>query len=51
VGMEDNPYLDLKGTLARSNAELVDKIIRIAREVGRDIASAEEAREITGLLK
>jgi 3-keto-5-aminohexanoate cleavage enzyme len=49
VGMEDNPYLDLKGTLARSNAELVDKIVRISRELGRDIASVEEARRITGL--
>jgi 3-keto-5-aminohexanoate cleavage enzyme len=49
VGMEDNPYLDQKGTLARSNAELVEKIIRISREVGREAASVEEAREITGL--
>ena len=47
--MEDNPYLDLNGTVARSNAELVDKIVRIARELGRDIASPEEARRITGL--
>jgi 3-keto-5-aminohexanoate cleavage enzyme len=51
VGMEDNPYLDTKGTLARSNAELVEKIVRIAREIGRDIASVEEARSITGLHK
>jgi 3-keto-5-aminohexanoate cleavage enzyme len=49
VGMEDNPYLDLNGTLARSNAELVEKIVRIARELGREIASVEEARQITGL--
>src|SRR5581483_3237634 len=49
VGMEDNPYLDTNGTLARSNAELVDKIIQIARALGRDIASADEARQITGL--
>ena len=49
VGMEDNPYLDLKGTLAKSNAELVDKIVRIARDLGRDSASPEEARRITGL--
>jgi 3-keto-5-aminohexanoate cleavage enzyme len=49
VGMEDNPYLDLNGTLAKSNAELVEKIVRISRELGRDIASAEEARGITGL--
>jgi 3-keto-5-aminohexanoate cleavage enzyme len=49
VGMEDNPYLDQKGTLARSNAELVEKIVRVSRELGRDIASAQEARGITGL--
>lgn len=51
VGMEDNPYLDLKGTLARSNAELVEKIVKIARELGREIATTEEARAITGLTR
>jgi 3-keto-5-aminohexanoate cleavage enzyme len=49
VGMEDNPYLDTKGTLAKSNAELVEKIVRVSRELGRDIASPQEARSITGL--
>ena len=49
VGMEDSPYLDVKGTLARNNAELVEKAVRIAREVGREIATPEEARRITGL--
>lgn len=49
VGMEDSPYLDDKGTFARNNAELVEKAVRIAREVGREIASPEEARKITGL--
>lgn len=49
VGMEDDPYLDLKGTLARSNAELVEKIVRVSRELGRDIATPEEARAMTGL--
>lgn len=49
VGMEDNPYLDTNGTLARSNAELVDKIVQIARALGRDIATVDEARRITGL--
>jgi 3-keto-5-aminohexanoate cleavage enzyme len=47
--MEDNPYIDLNGTLARSNAELVEKIVRIAKELGREIASVDEARSITGL--
>lgn len=50
VGMEDSPYLDGGRTLARSNAELVEKIVRIARELGREIASPEEARLITGLV-
>jgi 3-keto-5-aminohexanoate cleavage enzyme len=49
VGMEDNPFLNDRGTLARSNAELVEKIVRIARELGREVAPVEEAWEITGL--
>lgn len=49
VGMEDNPYLDLHGTLAKNNAELVEKIVRISRDIGREIATAAEARVITGL--
>jgi len=31
---------------ARSNAELVEKIVRIPRELGREIASPDEARQI-----
>jgi 3-keto-5-aminohexanoate cleavage enzyme len=49
VGMEDSPYLDTGSKLAKSNAELVDKIVQVARLLGRDIASPEEARKITGL--
>ncbi|MHB0870242.1 MAG: beta-keto acid cleavage family enzyme [Chloroflexota bacterium] len=49
VGWEDCPYLDDKGTLAETNALLVEKIVRIARELGREIASPAEAREILGL--
>lgn len=48
VGMEDNPYLE-EGRLATSNAQLVEKIVRIAHELGRETASPEEARWITGL--
>ena len=50
VGFEDNIYIE-KGKLAKSNAELVAKIVSIARELGRDIASPEEAREMLGLPK
>jgi 3-keto-5-aminohexanoate cleavage enzyme len=48
VGMEDNPYLS-EGVRARSNAELVEKIVRIAREMGREIATPAEARRIMGI--
>ena len=50
VGFEDNVYLE-KGVLAKSNGELVEKAARIARELGRDIATPEEARVILGLTK
>lgn len=48
VGFEDNVLVE-KGTLARSNAELVAKIVRIARELGREIASPDEARQLLGI--
>jgi 3-keto-5-aminohexanoate cleavage enzyme len=48
VGFEDNVYL-AKGVLARSNGELVDKVVRLATELGREIASPQEARMILGL--
>ena len=48
VGFEDNVYLS-KGVLAKSNGELVEKVVRIANEFGRQIASPAEAREILGL--
>jgi len=48
VGLEDNIFIE-KGVLAKSNAELVEKVVRIAKEFGRDIASPEEAREFLGL--
>jgi uncharacterized protein (DUF849 family) len=48
VGLEDNLYLD-RGTKAKSNAEQVAKIIRIARELGLEPATPAEGREILGL--
>lgn len=50
VGLEDNIYLE-KGVLAQSNAVLVEKAVRIVRELGGKIATAGEAREILGLKK
>ncbi len=49
VGFEDNLYLE-KGVLAGSNGELVAKVVRLAKELGREIASPAEARKILGLL-
>jgi uncharacterized protein (DUF849 family) len=48
VGLEDNLYLD-KGRMAKSNAEQVAKIARIARELGIEPATPDEAREILRL--
>jgi len=48
IGFEDNIFLE-KGVLAKSNAELVEKVVRIARELGREIATPDEARSILGL--
>jgi uncharacterized protein (DUF849 family) len=48
VGLEDNLYLD-KGQMAKSNAEQVAKIARIAKELGIEPATPDEARKILGL--
>ena len=48
VGLEDNLYLE-KGVLAKSNAEQVKKIIRIARKLGMEPATPQEARKILKL--
>lgn len=50
VGFEDNIYY-AKGRLAASNAELVERIARLARELGREVATPDEARQILGLRK
>ena len=47
VGLEDNFYVDAAGKqMARSNGDLVAKAARMARDVGREPATADEAREI-----
>jgi len=48
VGFEDNIYIS-KGVKAKSNAELVEKVIRLAGELDREIATPEEARRILHL--
>jgi 3-keto-5-aminohexanoate cleavage enzyme len=48
VGLEDNLYYR-KGELAKSNAQLVARAVRIARELNKEPATPEEARAILGL--
>jgi len=50
VGWEDYPYLP-DGSLAQSNAELVQVAVDVARSVGREIATPEEARAIAGITR
>jgi 3-keto-5-aminohexanoate cleavage enzyme len=48
VGMEDNLYYK-KGELAKSNAQLVARAVRIARELNKEPATPDEARQLLGL--
>jgi 3-keto-5-aminohexanoate cleavage enzyme len=48
VGFEDNIYLK-RGVLAKSNAELVEKVADMARILDRPIATPDDAREMLGL--
>jgi uncharacterized protein (DUF849 family) len=48
VGLEDNLWLG-KGEMAKSNADLVEKMVRIAREFGYEPATPDETRRILKL--
>jgi 3-keto-5-aminohexanoate cleavage enzyme len=48
AGFEDNPYYR-PGEDATSNAQLIERLVRIARELGREPASPQEVRALLGL--
>jgi uncharacterized protein (DUF849 family) len=48
VGMEDSLYAG-KGVLAESNADQVERIVTIGRQLSREPATPDEARQILGL--
>ena len=48
VGFEDSIYLE-KGVLAKSNGELVEKVVQLAKLLGRPVATPAEARQILSL--
>jgi 3-keto-5-aminohexanoate cleavage enzyme len=50
VGLEDNVYYR-KNELATGNAQFVERVVRLAGELGREVASPEEARRILGISK
>lgn len=49
VGFEDNVYYR-KGELAKSNAQLVERVVRIAKELDRPVATPAQARKILGII-
>ncbi len=51
VGIEDSIYYNYPSKRLASNLELVERIIRISEDLGREIASPKEAREIIGIKK
>ncbi len=48
TGLEDNVYYR-RGELARDNAQLVERIVRLADELGRPVATPAEARKLLGV--
>lgn len=48
VGLEDNIYYK-KGQLAESNAQLVSRVVRLANELDRPVATPAQARQILAL--
>jgi 3-keto-5-aminohexanoate cleavage enzyme len=50
VGMEDNVYY-ARGAKVESNAQLVERAARIAKELNRPVATPTEAREMFGISK
>ena len=48
VGLEDNFYVE-EGRMAKSNGDLIEKASRLARDLGREVATAAEARAQLGL--
>ena len=50
VGMEDNIFYSA-GILAKSNVEFIERTKRIVKELGKELATPNEAREMLGLKK
>jgi uncharacterized protein (DUF849 family) len=49
VGLEDNLWLDRARGIHATNAALIDRVVNVARAVGREIATPADARAMIGL--
>ena len=50
VGFEDSPFF-ARGQAARTNAELVEKMVSLIQQIGYEVATCDEAREMLGIHK
>jgi 3-keto-5-aminohexanoate cleavage enzyme len=50
VGMEDSIYIS-KGELAKSNTQFVEKVVRMADDIGREIATPKESCKIINITR
>ena len=49
VGLEDSIYYDYNENILATNEDLVKRVVRIAEELQRPIATPDEARRMIGL--
>ena len=49
VGLEDALYYDWKDKPLATNAGLIDRVVRLARAAGREIATPEQTEQMTGI--
>jgi 3-keto-5-aminohexanoate cleavage enzyme len=49
VGLEDNIYYDAGKEVLATNVMLIERLARLCREIGREIATPMEARKILGI--
>jgi 3-keto-5-aminohexanoate cleavage enzyme len=48
VGFEDSVFF-APGKAARTNAELVERMVSLVHQIGYEVANCQEAREILGI--
>ena len=49
VGLEDNVYYDDEKKVLATNEMLIIRVAKFANEIGREVATAQEAREMIGI--